>query len=31
MPCLTFAPPHAEVEAFGQHIIPALTAAGVGA
>ena len=24
MPCLTFAPPHAEVDAFGQHIIPAL-------
>ena len=24
MPCLTFAPPQAEVDAFGQHIIPAL-------
>lgn len=24
MPCLTFAPPHAEVQAFGQQIIPAL-------
>ncbi len=31
MPCLTFAPPQAEVDAFGQHIIPALAAAGVGA
>ena len=26
MPCLTFAPPQAEVQAFGQHIIPALNA-----
>ena len=24
MPCLTFAPPHAEVQAFGERIIPAL-------
>jgi alkanesulfonate monooxygenase SsuD/methylene tetrahydromethanopterin reductase-like flavin-dependent oxidoreductase (luciferase family) len=31
MPCLTFAPPQAEVDAFGQLIIPALAAAGVGA
>ena len=31
MPCLTFAPPQAEVDAFGQHVIPALAAAGVGA
>lgn len=27
MPCLTFAPPKAEVEAFGRHIIPALASA----
>jgi 5,10-methylenetetrahydromethanopterin reductase len=27
MPCLTFAPPEAEVRAFGEHIIPALAAA----
>lgn len=27
MPCLTFAPPHAEVQAFGEQIIPALAAA----
>ena len=26
MPCLTFAPPQAEVRAFGQQIIPALAA-----
>ena len=26
MPCLTFAPPEAEVQAFGEHIIPALAA-----
>ena len=28
MPCLTFAPPRAEVQAFGAQIIPALAAAG---
>ena len=27
MPCLTFAPPEAEVQAFGNHVIPALAAA----
>ena len=27
MPCLTFAPPEAEVQAFGKHVIPALAAA----
>ena len=27
MPCLTFAPPEAEVRAFGNHVIPALAAA----
>ena len=27
MPCLTFAPPHAEVRAFGEQIIPALAGA----
>ena len=26
MPCLTFAPPEAEVQAFGNHVIPALAA-----
>jgi len=27
LPCLTFAPPEAEVQAFGNHVIPALAAA----
>ena len=26
MPCLTFAPPQAEVQAFANHILPALAA-----